>query len=44
MPAGERRPYHLYTDEFHAFATESFAFILSEARNYRDLVLAPYRN
>lgn len=29
-----RRPFHLYVDEFQAFATESFALILSEARKY----------
>ena len=30
----QRRPFHLYVDEFQAFATESFALILSEARKY----------
>lgn len=33
-PAPERRVFHLYADEFHAFATDSFALILSEARKY----------
>jgi hypothetical protein len=33
-PAGERRVFHLYADEFQSFATESFALILSEARKY----------
>jgi len=30
----ERRPFHLYADEFQSFATDSFALILSEARKY----------
>lgn len=30
----ERRPFHLYVDEFQNFATDSFAVILSEARKY----------
>ena len=34
MPAGDRRVFHLYADEFQSFATESFALILSEARKY----------
>ena len=33
-PAGDRRIFHLYADEFQSFATESFALILSEARKY----------
>lgn len=33
-PAAQRRPFHLYADEFQSFATESFALILSEARKY----------
>ena len=33
-PEGQRRPFHLYVDEFQNFATESFATILSEARKY----------
>ena len=33
-PAGERRVFHFYADEFQSFATESFALILSEARKY----------
>lgn len=32
--AAKRRTFHLYADEFQAFATESFALILSEARKY----------
>jgi TraM recognition site of TraD and TraG/Type IV secretion-system coupling protein DNA-binding domain len=31
----ERADFHLYIDEFHNFATDSFATILSEARKYR---------
>lgn len=34
-PDHRRRPFHLYADEFHSFATESFALVLSEARKYR---------
>src|SRR5947199_3844078 len=34
MPAGDRRVFHLYADEFQSFATESFGLILSEARKY----------
>lgn len=30
----DRRPFHLYVDEFQNFATDSFATILSEARKY----------
>jgi len=33
-PAADRRPFHLYADEFQSFATESFAVILSEARKF----------
>jgi len=33
-PAADRRVFHLYADEFQAFATESFALVLSEARKY----------
>ena len=29
-----RRPFHLYVDEFQNFATDSFGLILSEARKY----------
>ena len=32
--ADDRRPFHLYADEFQSFATESFATILSESRKY----------
>lgn len=34
-PPAERRDFFLYVDEFHNFATESFATILSESRKYR---------
>jgi DNA helicase HerA-like ATPase len=34
VPVTQRRAFHLYADEFHAFATDSFALILSEARKY----------
>ncbi|MBV9858884.1 MAG: type IV secretion system DNA-binding domain-containing protein [Alphaproteobacteria bacterium] len=34
LPPAERRTFHLYADEFHSFATDSFALILSEARKY----------
>lgn len=30
----DRRPFHLYVDEFQNFATDSFAVILSELRKY----------
>lgn len=33
-PAGNRRVFHLYADEFQSFATNSFGLILSEARKY----------
>jgi hypothetical protein len=33
-PAPDRRVFHFYADEFHSFATDSFALILSEARKY----------
>ncbi len=33
-PEPERRPFHLYVDEFQSVATESFGLILSEARKY----------
>lgn len=33
-PEADRRPFHLYVDEFQNFATDSFATILSEARKY----------
>ena len=37
----ERRDFYLYVDEFQAFATDSFAEILAEARKYRlNLILA----
>src|SRR5208282_2062548 len=35
MPEAERQDFFLYIDEFHNFATDSFATILSEARKYR---------
>jgi len=34
IPESERRDFFLYIDEFHNFATDSFATILSEARKY----------
>jgi hypothetical protein len=34
-PINERQDFFLYADEFHHYATESFASILSEARKYR---------
>ena len=41
IPEGDRKDFFLYVDEFHNFATESFANILSEARKYRlALILA----
>lgn len=33
-PESDRRLFHLYADEFQAFASESFGLILSEARKY----------
>jgi hypothetical protein len=33
-PAADRRVFHLYADEFQSFATDSFAIILSEAREF----------
>jgi hypothetical protein len=35
VPEAQRRDFCLYVDEFHNFATDSFAAILSEARKYR---------
>lgn len=41
VPPQERRPFHLYIDEFQNFATDSFSVMLSEARKYGlSLVLA----
>jgi hypothetical protein len=34
VPETRRRDFFLYIDEFHTFATDSFASILSEARKY----------
>ena len=34
-PPDEREDFFLYADEFHHYATDSFASILSEARKYR---------
>jgi hypothetical protein len=34
-PPNERQDFFLYADEFHHYATDSFASILSEARKYR---------
>jgi energy-coupling factor transporter ATP-binding protein EcfA2 len=35
LPPDERQDFFLYADEFHHYATDSFASILSEARKYR---------
>ncbi len=35
IPIEQRRPFHLYVDEFQNFATPDFATILSEARKYK---------
>jgi len=35
VPESQRRPFHLYVDEFQNFATPDFATILSEARKYK---------
>jgi hypothetical protein len=35
VPEHERQDFHLYIDEFHNFATDSFATMLSEIRKYR---------
>lgn len=35
VPPESREDYYLYADEFHHYATDSFASILSEARKYR---------
>jgi GTPase SAR1 family protein len=34
VPSANRKIFHLYVDEYHNFATDSFASILSEARKY----------
>jgi hypothetical protein len=34
MAEADRRPFHLYVDEFQSFATTGFGLILSEARKY----------
>jgi hypothetical protein len=34
-PVDERQDFFLYADEFHHYATDSFASVLSEARKYR---------
>jgi hypothetical protein len=34
-PEHKRQDFHLFIDEFHNFATDAFATILSEARKYR---------
>jgi energy-coupling factor transporter ATP-binding protein EcfA2 len=40
-PPGQREDFFLYADEFHHYATDSFASMLSEARKYRlSLILA----
>jgi hypothetical protein len=35
LPEDKRKDFHLYVDEFHCFASDSFISILSEARKYR---------
>ena len=41
IPEDQRKDFSLYVDEFQNFSTESFAFILSEARKYRmNLIVA----
>jgi len=35
IPPDQRKPYHLYVDEFQNFATGSFEEILSESRKYK---------
>lgn len=35
QPEGDRRPFFLYVDEFHAFTSEAVADLLSETRKYR---------
>jgi hypothetical protein len=41
VPEHERRDFHLYVDEFHSLATQSFVTLLSEARKFGlSLVLA----
>lgn len=41
VPEDQREDFTMYVDEFHNFATDNFATILSEARKYRlSLVLA----
>ena len=34
VPEHERRPFHLYVDEFWSFTTDGFASLLSESRKY----------
>ena len=34
VPQDQRRPFHLYIDEFQNYATDSFSVMLSEARKY----------
>lgn len=34
LPAADRRPFALFADEFHAYVTDSFQVVLSEARKY----------
>lgn len=41
MPERLRRPFYIYTDEFHSITTDAFAELLSELRKYKvGLVLA----
>jgi hypothetical protein len=41
IPEGQRRPFHLYVDEYQTFATKTFPELQSEARKYAiDTVVA----
>jgi len=40
----QRKPWHLYVDEFQNFATESFAEILSEARKFGLSLIMAHQN
>ena len=46
IPEGQRRPFHLYVDEYQNFATKSFPDLQSEARKYAidTLVAHQYRD
>jgi hypothetical protein len=34
-PEKDRKPFMIYTDEYHRYATNDFAVFLAEARKYR---------